>query len=74
MTSPDSPVGACGYTAPTGDPVTAARATLATDQYLYTSHAHLELVCLAHKSGHQWQIEQAITAAQRHLDTYKDKP
>lgn len=74
MTSPKTPVGACGDAAPTGDPVTATRNTLRTDQYLYTSHAHLELVCLAHASGHQWQIEQALEAAVRHLNHYKDHP
>lgn len=71
-TPPVLPVGACGDAAPTGDPVTAARATLAADQYLYTSHAHLELVCLAYKSGRQREIDRAIDAAQRHLDAYKD--
>ena len=75
MTSTQNPVGACGDTAPTGDPVTAARATLAADQYLYTSHAHLELIVLAYRSGHHWQIDQAINAAGRHLDNYlKDRP
>ena len=74
MTSPDVPVGACGDAAPTGDPVTAARATLAADQHLYTSHAHLELVCRAYRSGHQWQLEQAVHAAERHLNHHKDRP
>lgn len=74
MTTPETPVGACGDAAPTGDPVTTTRATLArnTDQYLYTSHAHLEQVRLAYRSGRH--LEQAITAAERHLNHYKDTP
>ena len=67
----DGSVGACGDTAPTDAPD--RRRIL--DQYLYTSHAHLESVVLAYRSGHQWQIDQAISAAGRHLDTYlKDRP
>lgn len=72
MTSQILPVGACGDAAPTGDPLTTTRANLTADKYLYTSHAHLELVCLAYKSGRQWEIDRAIDAAQRHLDAYKD--
>ena len=67
------PAGGSPETSPAGDTVTATRATLTTDQYLYTSHAHLELVCLALKSGHQWQINSAVAAAQRHLDHHKDQ-
>ena len=71
MTSPDLPVGACGDAAPTGDPVT--RRILATDQYLYTSHAHLELVVLAYKTGRN--LDESLAAAERHIDTYlKDRP
>ena len=58
----------------TDNPVSQARSTLTTDQYLYTSHAHLELVCLAAKDGRQREIDRAIDAAQRHLDNYKDRP
>lgn len=63
MTSNQNPVGACGDTAPTGDP----------DQYLYTSHAHLELVVLAYKTGRN--LDASLAAAERHIDTYlKDRP
>lgn len=73
MTSPDSPVGACGDTAPTGDPVTHTRRILSTDQYLYTSHAHLELLVLACKTGRN--LDTTLAAAKAHLDTYrKDRP
>ena len=72
MTSPDVPVGACGDAAPTGDPVTAARATLAADQYLYDSHAHLELVVLAYMTGRN--LDTTLAAAKAHLDHYKDHP
>lgn len=64
MTASDVPVGV-GSTAPTGDPATSA-------QYLYTSHAHLELVCLAYKSGRN--LAASLAAAQHHLDNYKDRP
>lgn len=72
MTSPDAGLaGACGDTAPADAPDT--RHILA--QYLYGSHFHLESVVLAYRSGHQGQIDQAISAAVRHLDTYlKDRP
>lgn len=72
MTSPDSPVGACGDTAPTGDPVTHTRRILSTDEYLYTSHAHLELVVLAYTTGRN--LDTALAAAKAHLDHYKDRP
>ena len=72
MTSNQNPVGACGDAAPTGDPVTAARATLAADQYLYTSHAHLELVVLAYKTGRN--LDTTLAAAERHLNHLKDRP
>ena len=70
MTSPDAGLaGACGDTAPAGAPAT--RRIL--DQYLYTSHAHLESVVLAYKSGRN--LESSLAAAERHLDTYlKDRP
>ena len=63
-----------GWVEMTDNPVSQARITLTTDQYLYTSHAHLELVCLAVKDGRQWEIDRALDAAQRHLDNYKDRP
>lgn len=72
MTSQRLPVGACGDAAPTGDPVTAARATLAADQYLYDSHAHLELVVLAYMTGRN--LDTTLAAAKAHLDHYKDRP
>ena len=72
MTSNQNPVGACGDAAPTGDPVTAARATLAANQYLYTSHAHLELVVLAYKTGRN--LDTTLAAAEWHLNHLKDRP
>ena len=68
MTSNQNPVGACGATAPTGDPA----ATPAADQYLYTSHAHLELVVLAYKTGRN--LDTTLAAAERHLNHLKDRP
>ena len=55
------------------DPGSDARETLGADQYLYTSHAHLGLVCAALRSGHWWQVERALGAAERHLNSLKDK-
>ena len=72
VTSPDVPVGACGDAAPTGDPVTTARNLLRTDQYLYDSHAHLELVVLAYMTGRN--LDTTLAAAKAHLDHYKDHP
>lgn len=65
----DGSVGAVSPQAPTDAPAT--RRIL--DQYLYTSHAHLESVVLAYKSGRN--LESSLAAAERHLDTYlKDRP
>ena len=72
VTSPDLPVGACGDAAPTGDPVTRTRRILSTDQYLYDSHAHLELVVLAYMTGRH--LDSTLAAAKAHLDHYKDRP
>ena len=68
MTSAQNPVGACGDAAPTGDPAT----PLAADQYLYTSHAHLEQVVLAYKTGRH--LDTTLAAAERHLNHLKDRP
>ena len=56
----------------TDNPVSQARITLTTDQYLYTSHAHLELVVLAYKTGRN--LDDSLAAAKAHLDHYKDHP
>lgn len=72
MTAAQNPVGACGDTAPTGDPVTAARNTLTAHEYLYTSHAHLELLVLACRTGQN--VDSTLAAAKAHLDHYKDRP
>ena len=61
-----------GWVEMTDNPVSQARITLATDQYLYTSHAHLELVVLAYMTGRN--LDTSLAAAKAHLDHYKDRP
>ena len=82
MTSNQNPVGACGDTAPTGDPLNAvayARGVLQVeaetlrhqrDELLRT----VEVMLSALDGGAQWEIDTARHLASRALNHLKDRP
>lgn len=83
VTSPDLPVGACGDTAPTGDPqlnaVSYARAVLQVEtETLHHERDELlrivEVMLSALDGGAEWEIDTARHLASRALNYLKDRP
>ena len=83
MTFPRTPVGACGDTAPTGDPelnaVSYARAVLQVEADTYRRQrdqalAALDYLLAALDGGHQWEIDHAIHRGVIVANNLKDKP
>ena len=83
MTSPDSPVGACGDTAPTGDPVlntvAYARGVLQAEAETFRHQRDdlariVEVLLSALDGAEEWEIDTARHLASRALNYLKDKP
>ena len=82
MSAAQSPVGACGDAAPTGDPLNAvayARGVLAVEAETLRHQRDellriVEVMLSALDGGAQWEIDTARHLASRALNHLKDRP